>query len=59
VVVAATNCPKALDPALRRPGRLDREIAIPVPDLQVMHLSYDLLICVFWLKWVNITSLSK
>lgn len=32
VVVAATNRPNALDPALRRPGRLDREVAIGVPD---------------------------
>lgn len=29
-VVAATSRPNALDPALRRPGRLDREIAVPV-----------------------------
>lgn len=32
VVIAATNRPNALDPALRRPGRLDREVAISVPD---------------------------
>jgi SpoVK/Ycf46/Vps4 family AAA+-type ATPase len=32
VVVAATNRPNALDPALRRPGRLDREVAVSVPD---------------------------
>jgi len=32
IVVAATNIPNALDPALRRPGRFDREIAIPIPD---------------------------
>jgi SpoVK/Ycf46/Vps4 family AAA+-type ATPase len=31
VVVAATNRPSAIDPALRRPGRLDREVAVPVP----------------------------
>ncbi len=31
VVVAATNRPNALDPALRRPGRLDREVVVPVP----------------------------
>ena len=30
-IVAATNRPNVLDPALRRPGRLDREVAIPVP----------------------------
>uniref|UniRef100_F7D7X1 ATPase family gene 2 protein homolog B n=1 Tax=Ornithorhynchus anatinus TaxID=9258 RepID=F7D7X1_ORNAN len=33
VVVAATNRPHALDPALRRPGRLDREIIIGTPTL--------------------------
>jgi SpoVK/Ycf46/Vps4 family AAA+-type ATPase len=32
VVVAATNRPNALDPALRRPGRLDREILVSVPN---------------------------
>ncbi|WP_165227579.1 CDC48 family AAA ATPase [Aquisphaera insulae] len=32
VVIAATNLPNALDPALRRPGRFDREIAISIPD---------------------------
>jgi len=32
IVLAATNLPNALDPALRRPGRFDREITIPIPD---------------------------
>jgi transitional endoplasmic reticulum ATPase len=32
IIIAATNIPNALDPALRRPGRFDREIAIPIPD---------------------------
>jgi transitional endoplasmic reticulum ATPase len=32
IVIAATNRPEALDPALRRPGRFDREIELPVPN---------------------------
>ncbi len=32
VVISATNRPNAIDPALRRPGRFDREIEIKVPD---------------------------
>ena len=32
IVIGATNIPNSLDPALRRPGRFDREISIPVPD---------------------------
>jgi transitional endoplasmic reticulum ATPase len=32
VVIAASNRPNAIDPALRRPGRFDREIEIKVPD---------------------------
>jgi cell division protease FtsH len=32
VVLAATNRPGALDPALRRPGRFDREVLVPLPN---------------------------
>lgn len=42
IVIAATNLPNAIDPALRRPGRFDREIAIPIPDrhgrLQILEI---------------------
>jgi transitional endoplasmic reticulum ATPase len=34
IVVGATNRPDALDPALRRPGRFDREIGLHAPDTQ-------------------------
>jgi transitional endoplasmic reticulum ATPase len=39
IVIGATNRPGALDPALRRPGRFDREIEIGVPD---KHGRYDI-----------------
>ena len=32
IVIGATNLPDTIDPALRRPGRFDREISITVPD---------------------------
>ncbi len=42
VVIGATNRPNALDPALRRPGRFDREIEVGVPDkngrLQILKI---------------------
>jgi len=34
VVLAATNRPEVLDPALLRPGRFDRQITIPLPNLE-------------------------
>lgn len=34
IVIGATNIPEMIDPALRRPGRFDREIAIPVPNAE-------------------------
>ena len=34
LLIGATNQPNSLDPALRRPGRFDREISLRVPDLR-------------------------
>jgi transitional endoplasmic reticulum ATPase len=34
IVIGATNIPETIDPALRRPGRFDREITIPVPNIE-------------------------
>jgi transitional endoplasmic reticulum ATPase len=34
IVIGATNIPEMIDPALRRPGRFDREIVLPVPNLE-------------------------
>ena len=33
ILIAATNRPDVLDPALLRPGRFDRQIVVPVPDI--------------------------
>ena len=42
IVIGATNIPNSLDPALRRPGRFDREISISIPDqrgrLDILHI---------------------
>lgn len=44
VVIAATNRPNAIDPALRRPGRLDREIEIGVPSSEARRSILDVLL---------------
>lgn len=42
IVIGATNIPNSIDPALRRPGRFDREISISIPDkkgrLEILHI---------------------
>lgn len=34
IVIAATNRPDVLDPALQRPGRFDRQVVVPLPDIR-------------------------
>ncbi len=34
IVIAATNRPDVLDPALQRPGRFDRQVVVPLPDIK-------------------------
>ena len=34
ILVAATNRPDVLDPALMRPGRFDRQVVVPIPDIK-------------------------
>lgn len=34
IVIAATNRPDVLDPALKRPGRFDRQVMVPLPDIR-------------------------
>ncbi|HSW64110.1 MAG TPA: ATP-dependent zinc metalloprotease FtsH [Dissulfurispiraceae bacterium] len=42
IIIAATNRPDVLDPALLRPGRFDRQIVVPAPDvkgrIQILHV---------------------
>jgi transitional endoplasmic reticulum ATPase len=42
IVIGATNIPNTIDPALRRPGRFDREISVSIPDktgrLQILQI---------------------
>ncbi|KAG1739442.1 P-loop containing nucleoside triphosphate hydrolase protein [Suillus paluster] len=44
VIIGTTNRPNAIDPALRRPGRLDREFEIGVPDADARHSILNVLL---------------
>lgn len=50
IVIGATNLPNSIDPALRRPGRFDREIEVGIPDrnsrLKILHVhTRDMPLC--------------
>eukprot|EP00879_Flechtneria_rotunda_P032686 GHRR01035944.1.p1 GENE.GHRR01035944.1~~GHRR01035944.1.p1 ORF type:complete len:299 (+),score=94.12 GHRR01035944.1:877-1773(+) len=47
VLIGATNRPDALDPALRRPGRFDRELLFPLPDLAARRS----ILCIHTRSW--------
>lgn len=42
IVIGATNRPDAIDPALRRPGRFDREFYFPLPNLEARRKIVDI-----------------
>ena len=46
VVIGATNRIDSIDPALRRPGRFDREFLFPLPSLEVTFTDILQLICI-------------
>lgn len=41
ILIAATNRPDVLDPALLRPGRFDRQVVVPTPDVRGRHRILD------------------
>ena len=45
ILIAATNRPDVLDPALLRPGRFDRQVVVPNPDIlgreKILKSSYE------------------
>jgi cell division protease FtsH len=42
IIIAATNRPDVLDPALLRPGRFDRQVVVPVPDIKGRRLILEI-----------------
>ncbi len=41
IIIAATNRPDVLDPALLRPGRFDRQVTVPLPDIKGRKMILD------------------
>jgi len=42
IIIAATNRPDILDPALLRPGRFDRQVIVPIPDIKGRQMILDI-----------------
>jgi transitional endoplasmic reticulum ATPase len=59
VVVAATNRPDMIDPALLRPGRIDRQILVPAPDEKARLEIFKIHTAAMPLKNVDIKDLAK
>jgi len=59
VVVAATNRPDILDPALLRPGRFDRQILVPAPDEKARLEIFKIHTKSMPLKGINLNKLAK
>ena len=41
IIIAATNRPDVLDPALLRPGRFDRQVVVPLPDIRGREIDLE------------------
>jgi transitional endoplasmic reticulum ATPase len=59
VVIAATNRPDIIDPALLRPGRLDRQILVPAPDEESRNQIFKVHTKGMPIKDVNLKDLAK
>lgn len=59
VIIAASNRPDIIDPALLRPGRFDRIILTPIPDLESRKKIFEVHTKGMPLKNVNITTLAE
>lgn len=52
-VIMCTNRHETLDPAILRPGRLDRKIEFPNPDRRQKRLVFQVAVTKFWNTWYS------
>lgn len=57
MVIAATSRPDAIDESVRRPGRLDREIELPVPGPQARRLLLFYILLIFYFVTGNVKNI--